>query len=137
MKGQNHQELLAELTEKAIQRLESMTKPIVRICGPLTTYGVYEENLRRFAQATDILTKKGYTVFDYFEGEDEERIREAEISWDDVMEHYHKPILAAGLMDGAFFLPHWEESSGAVWEHDFISKHTHMKIELFPEEWFK
>lgn len=75
-------------------------------------------------------------MFDYFiNSDDEVRIKEAGINWELVMELYHKPILQAGLLTSAFFMPKWQESNGAKWERDFLSKITSVQIEEIPEEW--
>jgi len=112
---------------------------VVRVCGPLTSGGFgYEENKRIFLVAENALKQKGYTVFDYFDGNDDEgHIAAMGLPWEEVMEHYHKPILESGLIETAFFLPHWRESNGAKWEHQFIEEIPNMKIRSFPEEWLK
>ena len=116
-----------------------MPQPVVRVCGPLTSGGLgYDENLKLFMKSEAILKEKGYTVFDYFEGNhDERQIVALNIPWEEVMEHYHKPILLAGLIDTAFFLPRWRESNGATWEHEFITEHTNTKVRSFPAEWLE
>lgn len=44
--------LLKKLAEGAIERLQNIPKPAVRVCGPLTSGGFgYSENLRRFKKA--------------------------------------------------------------------------------------
>lgn len=128
---------LTHLAHKAIERLRQLPQPAVRVCGPFTSGGFgYDENLRRFKVAEKLLKEKGYTVFEYFgEKSDEVQIREAGIPWELVMEHYHAPILKADLLQKAFFMPRWQESNGAKWEHEFLNNHTSAKIEELPEEW--
>ena len=129
--------LLRELARAAIERLQALPQPVVRICGPLTSGGQgYDENLRRFNEATRILKEQGYTVFDYFDNDDEERIREAGLPWEVVMEQYHRPILETGLIQTAFFLPDWQSSNGARWEYEMVSDLPAMEAKEFPEEWF-
>ncbi|MEX0917933.1 MAG: DUF4406 domain-containing protein [Candidatus Paceibacterota bacterium] len=131
------EELMAELAQKAIERLKTLPPPVVRVFGPLTSGGRgYDENLRRFNEATRILREKGYTVFDYFDTDDEERIKEANLPWETVMEYYHRPILETGLISKGFFLPDWESSNGATWEYALMTALPNMETEAFPEEWF-
>lgn len=127
--------ILNQLASRAIARLEALPQPVVRICGPLTSGGAgYEENLKRFERATSYLTEQGYTVFDYFADDDEEYLKELDIPWETIMEHYHKPILETELLTTAFFLPDWKSSRGASWEHDFIANNTDMNIEYLSDD---
>lgn len=130
---------ISELAAAAIERLKELPQPVVRICGPLTSGGNgYEENLALFKKAEKILIEKGFTVFDYFtNNHDEEDIYEMGMNWETVMELYHKPILAANILDTAFLLPDWQNSNGSCFEHHFITRHTKTKIREFPEEWLK
>ena len=130
-------EILKKLAGGAIERLKQLPQPVVRLSGPLTTsaYG-YDDNLRRFLKGQDILREKGYTVFDYFEGHnDEDVIKSLELPWAEVMKYYHRPIMATGLIKGSFFMPLWKESNGATAEHEYAEEFG-LEIHEFPEEWF-
>lgn len=133
----NKEKKISELAGAAIERLKKRPRPVVRICGPLTSGGnSYEENLALFKNAEKILIEKGFTVFDYFtNNHDEEEIVELGLDWKTVMELYHKPILAADILDTAFFLLDWQNSNGSRWEHDFITRCTKTKIREFPLDW--
>ncbi len=135
---QTHTELLTTLADDAITRLSKLPQPVVRVCGPLTSGGYgYNENLRRFRIAEERLKHEGQIVFDYFKGNsDEIMIKDAGIPWTDVMEYYHKPILASQLIKKAYFMPKWETSNGAKWEREFISKSTTIEIAELSDEWF-
>lgn len=104
MNAEKHNVLQA-LAEAAISRLRALPQPVVRVCGPLTSGGFgYEENKRIFLVAEKVLKQKGFTVFDYFEGnDDEDHIAAMGLPWEEVMEDYHKPILESGLIETAFF----------------------------------
>ncbi len=131
------QKILYNLAQGAIERLKLLPQPVVRLSGPLTTsaYG-YDDNLRRFLKGQEILRERGYTVFDYFEGHnDEDVIKSLELPWAEVMEYYHRPIMATGLISGAFFLPLWEKSNGAKSEYDYAKEYG-LEIHDFLEEWF-
>jgi hypothetical protein len=131
------QETLSALAEKAIERLRALPQPVIRLCGPLTTsaYG-YEDNLKRFLKGQEILREKGLTVFDYFEGhDDEEVIQSLNLPWEEVMQYYHRPIMETGLIKEAYFLPRWEFSNGATLEHTY-AKEFGLRIHDFPEDWF-
>ncbi|MCA9363478.1 DUF4406 domain-containing protein [Candidatus Kaiserbacteria bacterium] len=115
---------LKELAEGAIERLRQLPQPVVRLSGPLTSsaYG-YEKNLERFLKGQNVLRDKGYTVFDYFEGhDDEEVIQSLDLPWVEVMKYYHRPIMETGLISESFFLPLWEKSNGATLEHQVCTR---------------
>jgi len=128
---------LSSLANKSIDRLKQLEQPVVRLCGPLTTsaYG-YDDNLKRFIKGQDILREKGYVIFDYFEGhDDEDVIQSLNLPWEEVMEYYHRPIMATGLIKEAYFLPRWEHSNGTTLEHKFAEEYN-IKIHNFQESWF-
>jgi hypothetical protein len=133
-----HIQLLESLAFGAVRRLELLTPPVVRVCGPLTSGGYgYEENLHRFRIAEERLKREGETIFDYFaDNSDEVFIKDAGIPWELVMEHYHKPILSSGLIAKAYFMPKWQTSNGASWERDYIENFTAMQISELDESWF-
>lgn len=110
----------------------------MRVSGPLTSGGYgYDENLSRFLIAQEKLREAGYTVFDYFDGNyDERQIIPLKLPWEEVMEHYHVPIMETGLLSVMFMMPLWESSNGANVEHDFALQ-TGMTIKYLPEDWFE
>lgn len=137
MTSEEKQQRLHELADIAIARLRELPQPVVRVSGPLTSGGYgYEENHRRFLFAQAKLRDQGYTVFDYFEGHhDEAQIVELELPWEEVMEHYHHPIMATGLITTVFMMPKWRESNGATWEHQFAEE-LGLQIRPIPDSWF-
>jgi hypothetical protein len=138
MTTEEKHDILKTLAGGAIERLKVLPQPVVRVSGPLTSGGYgYDENLSRFLIAQAKLREEGYTVFDYFEGNhDERQIIELGISdWKEVMEYYHNPIMATGLIKTVFMMPKWETSNGAKWEHEFAKK-SGLSIRPIPDEWF-
>lgn len=127
---------LRQLALEDIARLETLPKPLVRVCGPWTTGGWgLEENLRRYKAAVEALESRGFTVVDYFESEKVIKTLGAEHA--DIMREYHEPILGCGLISEAFFMPKWQESKGSIWEKDFFEKNTDTKIVEMPDEWIQ
>lgn len=128
---------LAQLAEGAVARLRELPQPVVRVSGPLTSGGYgYEENQRRFIIAQQKLRDEGLTVFDYFEGNhDERKIVTLELPWEVVMEYYHHPIMATKLITTVYMMPRWQESNGARWEHQFAES-LGLTIKQIPETWF-
>lgn len=138
MTPEEKHQVLATLSSAAIVRLKELPPPVVRVSGPLTSGGYgYDENVRRFIVAQEKLKAEGYTVFDYFEGNfDERQIVPLKLPWQEVMEYYHLPIMQTGLIATMFMMPLWEGSNGAKVEHDFAVK-TGMTIKYIPEDWFE
>ena len=132
-----NKEILNELAVGAIKRLENLPQPVVRVSGPITSGGFgYDENIRRFILAQQALRDQGYTVFDYFEdNDDEDVIKRLDVTPGEVMNFYHQPILKTGLITTVYMMPRWEDSGGARAEHKhFVS--NNLEVELIPEEWF-
>ena len=130
--------ILETLAIGAIERLKELPEPVVRVSGPLTSGGFgYEENLRRFMLTQEKLREQGYTVFDYFEGNhDERQIVDLGISdWKEIMKYYHNPIMATRLIKTVFMMPKWRESNGATWEYELATK-LGLQIRPVPESWF-
>ena len=126
---------LEELKREEIEKIKAMKQPVVRVCGPLTSDGPegYAGNARRLEQAVEILKSKGMSVWSVNGGE--QKIKERQCSHSSVCNYFHGPILESGLIQKAYFLPHWEESKGALFERETAEK-VGIIIQEFPEEWF-
>lgn len=137
MTSEEKNNVLKNIANDAITRLSELPTPVVRVSGPLTSGGYgYVENQRRFIMAQQKLRSEGYTVFDYFEGNhDERQIVALGLPWEDVMENYHRPIMATRLITVVYMMPRWEESNGAMWEHRFAEA-LGLEIRQIPEAWF-
>jgi len=126
--------ILQTLAKETIKELKNLPKPIVRVCGPLTTGGFgYDRNAHRLELAEDILEKKGLTVFRFSESEKE--IKGKGYRHEEIMENWHESILSSDLIAETYFLPGWQDSKGATIERDLAEKYK-IEIKEFPEEWF-
>lgn len=123
------------LAEREIRKIELLSQPVVRVCGPLTCDGPdgYEKNANRLSVAEKILKDQGMTVWTF--GESEEEIFGKGYSNKNIFTYFHKPILTSGLIKEAYFLPRWNESNGATLERD-IATEAGVLIKDFPEQWF-
>jgi hypothetical protein len=131
-------ETLRVLAQGAIGRLRKLPQPVVRVSGPLTSGGFgYERNLERFIIAQRRLREEGFTVFDYFEDNDDEAaIKELAVDWGMVMEHYHLPILETGLISAVYMMPGSETSNGATMERKYFVRQE-LPVRVIPESWFE
>lgn len=127
----------AEVAEVALGQMRRLRDDIHQdlhiVCGPISTGGLGSQaaNLARFEDAIFKLREVGYPVFSQMPYEEAVwRIRnmtEEEINagaYDqDLLEDFYGPIFRSGLVVRKHFIPGWETSRGARWEHD-LAKET-------------
>ena len=98
-------------------------KPIAMLCGPISTGGVgsRKANLAIFCRAIDRISANGLLVFSQMPFEDDmERIYKSDPALQGLilLEQFYLPIFESGLVKLLCFLPGWEKSVGANWEHE-------------------
>lgn len=129
----------AEMREVALAFLEELPKPIVQVCGPITTggRGSIEENIKAFGEAIAYLSAQGKIVFDQrpFEipMQRAKMIAKKEGYPFDLLEEFYLPIFESKLIEELFFLPGWESSTGAKWEHEQAVR-LGIKISYLPDK---
>lgn len=108
----------------ALSALKRMAQPVVQVCGPITTggKGSIEENLNEFRKAIEFLEKQGKSVFDQrpFEAPMQKlkTTRKEGGYAHEILDEFYLPLFESGLIRELYFLPGWESSTGARWEHD-------------------
>jgi len=148
----NHRERLSsaqtfdDLTDIALDILKEMSKsdkPIVQLCGPISTGGAgnVKDNLERFDKAIHIAYKKGMQVFSQtaFEKSIEQLSNKYPMTDGyclPILDIFYKKIFSSGYIKIALFLPDWESSKGARWERNLVSG-LGLEIREFPIEWFE
>ncbi len=112
-----------ELSEIALRVIRKMPQPIVQACGPIATGGTgsLEMNLKIFGNFIQALVRDGKNVFDQMPFEEPmQRLKKEE--WyrggDQVLVEFYLPIFESGLIKRLYFIPRWETSFGASWEHE-------------------
>lgn len=116
-----------DLFKIAINVLETMhnlnpIKPIAIVCGPISS-GVKssrKENLEVFSMAIERLASDGLLIFSQMPFEDDmERIYKSNPKLQGIclLEEFYLPIFKTGFIKLMCFLPGWENSVGATWEH--------------------
>jgi len=114
----------SDLYNVAVAVLERMPRPRVQMCSPISTGGAgsVEENLKRFEAAIEKLLKEKIVVFDQLPFEMSIRkIRQLNKKREydtDLLKDFYLPIFESKLVDALYFLPDWESSTGARWEHE-------------------
>lgn len=105
--------------------IEKMPEPLGQVCGPITNggFGTIEKNLEFFNQNIKDLQSKGLNIFDQMpfeetiqkfklESQDKEKI------YNNIMNDFYLPIFKSGKVKTMYFLPNWQTSKGAIWEHE-------------------
>ncbi len=134
-----------DLHEISLSVLKSMPtdKPIVQVCGPLTTGGLENEALNTVILKSCIIKMQieGYNVFDQLPlGL---ALRRLVREWKRTNSGYCKPILKifkeifkSGFIEETSFIPGYKKSEGSRWEK-LISFKLDIKISEFPFKWYK
>ena len=113
-----------DMVTVALDILMKMPKPVVQVCGPVSTggRGSIEKNLQRLENAMYKLVAQGIIVFDQASFEEPmQKIRqESSLNADEsnleLLEKFYKPLFESGLITTLYFLPDWQSSFGATWE---------------------
>ena len=123
--AQTYEELLAV----ALDILKRLPQPVGFVCGPVTSGGAgsIEANLKRIEDAIIKLEENGVTIFAQTPFEEEiERLRavyeESRDEYPELLDQFFVPIFSSGLIQTFYFLPDWESSKGATWEHEQAPK---------------
>ncbi|MDB5225476.1 MAG: hypothetical protein JWL87_428 [Candidatus Adlerbacteria bacterium] len=137
-------ESFEELAAVAVAEMEKFEDAEI-VCGPLTTGGLgsMEKNMAAFLAVIDMLKKEGRPI--YSQGPYEERIAYLRDRWREhhpsraqlyctpILEVLYARIFDAGRIRRAWFIPGWESSLGATWEHDRL-KGAGVEIEYLTPE---
>lgn len=109
------------IAERIIARME---KPLIQVCGPIGTGGLgsIEKNLDAFNNTILYLQSKGLSVFDQmpFEAQMQNLKKKfsAEKVVNDILNDFYLPIFKSGSISAFYFMPNWQTSFGAKWEHE-------------------
>lgn len=122
-----------ELFSIAQHIIERMPKPFGQVCGPIATGGLgdIESNLHAFNKTIQTLQDQGIVVFDQMPFEIpiqnmKKHLKPGEY-FGDVLEYFYKPLFEMGVIGTMYFMPNWQTSKGAMWEHE-EAKRLEIKI---------
>lgn len=117
-------ESVADLYTIAARIISRMERPLAQVCGPVGTGGLgsVEKNLEVFNDTIIKLQEKGLNVFDQMPFEDQMQNLKKKISTEkivkDILNDFYLPIFESGAISTLCFLPNWQTSFGANWEHE-------------------
>jgi hypothetical protein len=104
--------------------LEKIPHPRVQVCGPIATGGLgnLDDNLHAFNETIKKLQEQGLNVIDQMPFEYpiqklKTSPKEGEYFLDILNDFYH-PLFQLKMIDTFYFMPNWQSSKGATWEHE-------------------
>lgn len=108
--------------------LERMPEGVAQVCGPIATGGLgsLEANLDVFNQAIKKLQASGVHVFDQMPFEMpmqklKKDLKPGEYAYS-ILDDFYLPLMNQEKIKTFYFMPTWQTSKGAQWEHDLITK---------------
>lgn len=140
MEGATSMHHLAEVAVDVLASMLVFSKPVIQICGPMSTggFGNFRDNIAHFELAVERAVQKGFCVFNQIPFQDAlVRIT----GWvegmpydTDILEVFYRGIFESGHISKVLFLSGWESSRGAVWERELATK-LGIEIEEYPMVW--
>ena len=115
---------IAELFIVAQRIIERMEKPLAQVCGPISTggKGSVEANLHAFNETIKELHEQGLSVFDQMPFElPMKKLREKfspNEYFESILTDFYHPLFESGAISRFYFMPDWQSSKGAKWEHE-------------------
>ncbi len=109
------------IAEKILKR---MPQPIVQVCGPIGTGGLgnVEANLAAFDSTIRSLQANGLHVFDQMPFEWPMQAIKFNLPTgvypESILTDFYMPIFESGFVREFYFMPNWQTSKGATWEHE-------------------
>ncbi|HEY4493806.1 MAG TPA: hypothetical protein VJB98_04315 [Candidatus Paceibacterota bacterium] len=131
-----------EMFTVAQKVIDRMPRPISQVCGPISTGGVgsIAGNLARMAEAIEYLEQEGRVVFNQLPFEVPMvkmiKARKEPGYVMEILNDFYLPIFESGHISTLHFLPDWQSSVGASWEHD-QARRLGLEIEYFDHDWGK
>lgn len=101
---------------------DRMPEGLGQVCGPIATGGLgsVSKNLEVFDKAIRKLQEEGKIIFDQipFEWPMQELKKKIPDGAKTILEDFYLPIFSSGKVTTLYFIPGWETSKGATWEHE-------------------
>jgi hypothetical protein len=105
--------------------ISRMPKPFIQVCDPVALnggLGSIEANLNAFNETIKKLQKQGLNIFDQMPFEDSMQKLKVKLAvegkyFNNILTDFYYPIFESGLIEAFYFMPNWETSRGAKFEH--------------------
>lgn len=119
---------IKDMYDIATRVISRMEKPVIQVCGPITSGGKWDIGLNLNILNNKILElqENGLNVFDQLVFEEATFKLRDELSKDkyfmDIFTYFYLPLFSNGYINELYFLPGWDESRGATWENEQAKK---------------
>lgn len=133
----------ADLVCHAKEHIARLSGKAEMVCGPITTGGFKHPgyNVLLFNHAIDLLRIEGRPMFNQIPYEfqlarlgSEWRGENGDRYCRPILTEFYQPLFETRLFARAWFLPGWESSTGASWEHELLTN-MGCAIQYLPEDW--
>lgn len=113
------------VAERVVSR---MPEPIGQVCGPIASGGLgsLEANLQAFNETIKKLQAEGAHLFDQMPFEIpmqglKKDLKPGEYAYS-ILDDFYLPLMQNEKITTFYFMPNWQTSTGARWEHDLVTK---------------
>jgi hypothetical protein len=124
----------------ALQILERIPKPIIQICGPISTggKGSLEANIAEFNKAIFFFNAKGENVFNQIPFQDGMKKLKGNIKGYNtrILTEFYLPLFHSRKISKYKFLPNGKGSIGTEWEREQVEL-LGFEFEDLQIDWFK
>lgn len=118
--------------------LERSPNNLAQVCGPISSGGAgsVEKNLEEFDNAIEYLHQNGVELFDQMPFEQPiQRLKDLpQNKKANLLEIFYQPVFESGRVSDLYFLPGWQQSNGATWEHE-QGQRLELNIIYMPDNW--
>ncbi len=117
-----------EMYAVAERVLARMPDQIAQVCGPIATGGLgsLEANMIAFNTEIKKLQAEGVHVFDQMPFELPMQLLKKDLKPGEypfsILDDFYLPLMKNEKVKTFYFMPKWETSTGAKWEHDLIKE---------------
>lgn len=124
--------MFEHLVPIAMKIITSLEPPLGMVCGPISATGgtkSVERNMKIFTSHIELLENKKLKIFSQLPFEKTLwRILAAGENENVLLETLYLPLFNSGMLNVFYFIPGWESSFGANWEHEQALR---LGIEIF------
>lgn len=129
----------SEMFVLALDILNTMPSPVAQVCGPITTGALkINENILVFKQTITTLSQQGHVIFNQipFQNAMERICKKLEVQGYpiEILTEFYLPLFESGKIRTLHFIPGWEQSTGARWEHE-QGLRLGLQINYLPTYW--
>jgi hypothetical protein len=133
---------LADVGVVILGRMGLQSKPVIQICGPMTTDGLgdLEKNMSRFRRAVKQARQNDVFVFDQAVFQDAMIRLVGENPQPGypmgILDVFYRRVFASGHIKGFLFFHDWHTSFGTRWEME-VAQEYGIDVRHYPAHWWE